>query len=173
MPPPFHPDDVRKLLAACDRKADLGLRNHAIVLGLLDSGLRLAEFASLRQGDINMRSGLATVIGKGRKMRTVRFGAKARAALARWLAVGGNVDPRDSLWRLSPRGLQIMLRRLGRKAGIEPCGAHRFRRTFATLLKKGPGIYLHGLKLWYSMAWTNSRGSGPCFAGMGLTSKST
>jgi site-specific recombinase XerD len=46
IPPPFHPDEVRWLLAACDRKTSLGLRNHAIVLGLLDSGLRLAEFAS-------------------------------------------------------------------------------------------------------------------------------
>jgi site-specific recombinase XerD len=145
IPPPFNRADVRKLLAACDRQTSLGLRNYAIVLGLLDTGLRLAEFASLRVGDVNMRSGLATVMGKGRKVRTVRFGARARAALARWLAVGGDVTPRDSLWGLKPRGLQIMVRRLGRKAGVEPCGPHRFRRTFALWCLRD-GMDLHSLR---------------------------
>jgi site-specific recombinase XerD len=146
IPPPFNPDDVRKLLGACDRKTSVGLRNHAIVLGLLDTGLRLAEFASLQVADVNMRSGLTTVMGKGRKMRTVRFGAKARGALARWLAVRGDAVPRDSLWGLKPRGLQIMVRRLGRKAGVEPCGPHRFRRTFALWCLRD-GMDLHSLRM--------------------------
>ena len=146
IPPPFRRDDVRKLLAACDRSASLGLRNYAIVLGLLDTGLRLAEFASLSVGDVNMRTGLTTVMGKGRKVRTVRFGTKARGALARWLAARGDQNAPDSMWGLKPRGLQVMLRRLGRKAGVEPCGPHRFRRTFALWCLRD-GMDLHSLRL--------------------------
>ncbi len=33
--------------------------------------------------------------------------------------------------RLSVHGLQTMIRRTARKAGVENCGPHRFRRTFA------------------------------------------
>jgi len=59
------------------------------LLALLDTGLRAAEFCSLRVGDLDMRSGLAIVTGKGSKQRTVRVGAKARGAIVKMLALTG------------------------------------------------------------------------------------
>lgn len=142
IPPPFTPEEVQALLAACDRKTVLGARNYALCLVLLDSGLRASEVVSLKVGDIDPRTGLATVMGKGRKMRQVVLGAKARGAILKMLGHRPEVRQGDPLWlaynnrgepvgRLTTHGLQVTLRRLGRKAGVVPCGPHRFRRTFA------------------------------------------
>ena len=157
IPPPFTPEGVRKLLAKCNRNAAMGARDCAIVLTLLDSGLRAAEFCNVRIGDLNMRSGLTTVLGKGQKQRTVRVGSKARAAIMRMLGFRRQIRASDPLWAtchgndcesraLSKHGLQKMLRRLGRKAGVTPCAAHRFRRTFALWCLRD-GMDLHSLRM--------------------------
>jgi site-specific recombinase XerC len=57
-----------------------------MTLALLDSGLRASEFVGLRVYSVDMRSGLVTVLGKGHKQRTVRFGAKTRRSILRYLA---------------------------------------------------------------------------------------
>ena len=155
VPPPFSPEDVQKLLAACDRKTLRGARNYALVLVLLDTGLRVAECAALRAGDVDMRTGLTTVMGKARKQRQVRVGNRARAALLRYQSVT-RVRDGDPLWRafdqgrehgaLTVHGIQITLIRLGRKAGVWPCGPHRFRRTFALWCLRD-GMDLHSLRL--------------------------
>lgn len=77
------------------------------------------------------------VLGKGRKQRFVRVGSGARAAIDAMLAFRPSAAPGEPLWAtpegelLSPHGVQSMLVRLGRRAGVYPCGPHRFRRTFA------------------------------------------
>ncbi|MGQ9677415.1 MAG: tyrosine-type recombinase/integrase [Chloroflexota bacterium] len=153
IPSPFTVDDIQRLLAACERQTPRGARDYAIVLSLLDSGLRAAEFTSLKIGDLDMRSGLVTVIGKGRKQRQVRLGAKARAAIIRMLGYRGEVARTDPLWTayswddvatgpLSQHGLRSVLQRLGKNAGVMPCSPHRFRRTFALwCLRDGMDIY--------------------------------
>ena len=140
--PPFTEAEVQALLRACDRKAPLGARNYALVLSLVDTGLRAAEITSLRMGDVDMHSGMATVLGKGRKQRMVRVGSRARGAIGHMLAFREPLEAGDPLWAtqgfasdpagpLSVHGLQTMLVRLGRHAGVTPCAPHRFRRTFA------------------------------------------
>jgi len=157
VPPPFAPEEVQRLLAACDRRTPKGLRDYALILCLLDTGLRAAELCSLRVKDVDMRTGLVTVLGKGRKQRVVRLGSKGRAALLRYLATRGSVSPDAPLWvgytlrgepdaPLSVHGLQTLLQRLGKRAGVLPCGAHRFRRTFALWCLRD-GMDLHSLRL--------------------------
>ncbi len=157
IPPAFSPDHVRKLLDACDRKVPIGARNLAIVLTLLDTGLRASEFVSLRVGDLDMRSGLATVLGKGQKQRSIRAGSRARSAIVHMLAFREHVKDGDPLWlayniqgqetgALSMHGLQTMLVRLGRSSGVVPCAPHRFRRTFALWMLRD-GCDLHSLRM--------------------------
>ena len=157
IPSPFSLDDIRSLLEACDRHTALGVRNWAIVLTLLDTGLRATEFVSLRVGDVDMRSGLTTIMGKGQKQRTVRVGSRARAAILRLLAFRQEVRNEEPLWStasgnlggpgsLARHGLQTMLRRLGISAGVVPCGPHRFRRTFALWCLRD-GMDLHSLRM--------------------------
>ena len=145
IPAPFSLQDISKLLDACDRKPDLGPRNYAIILCLLDSGLRLAEFASLRQMEVNLRSGIVTVRRrKRRKHRQTRFGTKHRGALARFL-VAHHRKPSQPLWGLTAGGMQIMLYRLGKGIDVLPCGPHRLR-TFALWCLR-EGMDLHGLRM--------------------------
>lgn len=154
IPPPYSPGDVRVLLAACDRNTPRGARDYAIILTLLDTGLRASELVTLRVGDVDIRTGLATIMGKGGKQRVVRVGAKARGAILRMLGhradagdgaplfVTDTAEPRA----LSRHGLQTMLRRLGAAAGVEPCAPHRFRRTFALWCLRD-GMDLHSLRM--------------------------
>ena len=149
IPPPFSPEEVQALLSACDRHTPIGARNFAIVLTLLDTGLRAAEFVPLRVGNIDARSGLVTVFGKGQKQRQVRVGARARGAIVKMLGYRPGVKPGEPLWMayegltgsergpLILSGLQISLRRLGERAGVVPCAPHRFRRTFALWCLRG------------------------------------
>ncbi|HHX43146.1 MAG TPA: tyrosine-type recombinase/integrase [Chloroflexi bacterium] len=157
VPPPFTPEEVHRLLAACNRQTATGARNYALILVLLDTGLRAAECVALRVGDVDMRTGLAVVLGKGRKQRQVRVGNKARAAVLRMLAHRGEPSPGAPLWAaydlqgcecgaLSIHGLQTAVVRLGRAAGVKPCGPHRFRRTFALWCLRD-GMDLHSLRL--------------------------
>ena len=153
MPPPFTPEEVLRLLDCCERRTAIGARNYAIVLTLLDTGLRAQEFASLNVGSIDMRSGMATVMGKGQKQRLIRVGGKARSAILRMLSYRSRPKPNDPLWigydiqgresgRLTMHGMQTMIVRLGRRAHVQPCAPHRFRRTFALwCLRDGMDLY--------------------------------
>ena len=57
--------EAAALLAACDRTTAQGLRDYAIVLILTRMGLRAGEIAALTLGDVDWRSGIAVISGKG------------------------------------------------------------------------------------------------------------
>lgn len=145
---PFTTDDIEALLAACDE----GLyrwRDRAIVLCLLDTGLRVSEFVSLMVGDVD-RSGMVKVMGKGRKERYVRVGTSARKALLRYLSERGEAKAGDPLWMghqgpLTLSGIEKLMQRLGERADVHPSNPHRFRRTFATW-SAAAGIDAHSLR---------------------------
>jgi integrase/recombinase XerD len=64
--------EMDALLAAPDRRTQQGLRDHALLLFLYNSGARVSEAASLQIGDLNLRAnqiGDVQLRGKGRKMR--------------------------------------------------------------------------------------------------------
>ncbi len=146
--PAFTEADVKALLDAC-----LSGRDKAIVLFLLDTGLRASEFVALNLGDVDMASGAVMVRqGKGGKDRQVYLGAKTRQTLQRHLRRRRDAEPMGAsspLWaslttgnRLRRAGLRQVLRRLGERSGVEHCHPHTFRRTFALWsLRAGMDIY--------------------------------
>jgi len=99
-----------------------------------------------------MRSGLCTVLGKGQKQRTVRVSAKAHGAIVKMLGRRAEVASGGQLWAgrggqpLGIHGLQTMLHRLSRRAGVMPCAPHRLRRTFALWCLRD-GMDLHSLRM--------------------------
>jgi site-specific recombinase XerD len=133
---PVSLDDVRAMLIQCPRSL-CGDRDRAILLCLLDTGCRAAEFVALDVGDVNLASGQVVVrAGKGGKSRTVFLGAKSRRELNRYLR-RRRVKLGDSLWlsqdgtRLTYAGLREVVRRLARAADIPCPSLHSFRRAFA------------------------------------------
>jgi len=72
-------DDVRQVLSVCST------RDRALVLTLIDSGLRRGEALALDWDYIDLRTGMVHVRrGKGGKARVTYIGAKTRRALLRW-----------------------------------------------------------------------------------------
>lgn len=132
--PAFTAAEVARLLDACGED-----RDRLIVYVLLDSGLRAAELCALDAGDVDERSGAVLVRqGKGRKDRTVYFGAKTRRELGRYWREHGRPAPAQPVFvslttgqRLTENGLRQMLHRIGDRAGVAHCHPHTFRRTFA------------------------------------------
>lgn len=139
---PYSLDQIRKLLAVCDHDYEcnakfIGSRNKAIILILLDSGLRLSELANIKLTDIDKEKGWIRVMGKGAKERIVRIGKTAQKTLWRYLICRGDCEI-SVLWLSEERkplqcsGIQSSIDRLKKRAGINEEGCvHRFRHTFA------------------------------------------
>lgn len=144
---PLKPGHIRDLLALCD-ETFLGTRNRAIILMLLDTGLRLSELANIQLNDIDLDREVIKVMGKGAKERVVGLGAKTQKAMLKYLRLRNDDHP--CLWVTEERGpmkgsgIQIMIRRLGRRAGITDVrvSPHTFRHTFGTqALLNGAGEF--------------------------------
>lgn len=131
--PPVSLADVHAMLATCDKRFT-GQRDRAILLTLLDTGCRAAEFVALDVTDLDMDTGsLIVQHGKGDKRRSVFVGGRTRRELARYLRLrtGG-----AALWvtrdgsRLTYAGLRQIVRRRAEYAGVPEPGLHAFRRAF-------------------------------------------
>jgi integrase/recombinase XerD len=133
---PLEPDfftieEVRRLLDMAS------VRDRALILFLLDTGARLGETAALSVGDVDGAAVRLRTRTKSRRARTVYLGGAAREAMAAYLAERPQTT-HDALWVMSTtnkpltrNGIQEAIKRLGRRAGVNPCAPHRFRRTFA------------------------------------------
>ena len=79
---PVHLDTVEALCEDCPKITFTGIRDRAIFLSLLDTGVRASEFLYMNLEDINPITGeLLIRAGKGRKARTVFIGQKSRKAV--------------------------------------------------------------------------------------------
>lgn len=166
MPRPFIPEEhpeiltveeIRKLLATCDPKTFLGIRDAAIIRLLADCGLRIEELETLMAVDIidgvrvpyvDMDTECVYVMGKGRRPRTVSFGAKTAAALDRYLRARRKHPFRDQpdFWLRDPRypspgrvtdsGLRRMLDRRAKKAKIKHVHPHMLRHSWGAAAKR-------------------------------------
>jgi integrase/recombinase XerC len=124
--------------AALRRMLDAAsVRDRAIVLLMLDTGLRLSELAGLRPSDLRP-DGSLKVMGKGARERIVPVGGVARQALVRYLRQGNFADAGAAVFRgrgggaLGARGVQQVFKRLKTRARIPGrCSPHLLRHTFA------------------------------------------
>mgnify|MGYP000604040612 CR=1 FL=1 len=144
---PFKSQDIDDLLALCQNNF-LGIRNRAIILTFLDTGLRLSELASIQLADMDLDREIIKVMGKGAKERMVRTGRETQKAILKYLLQRNDNLP--CLWVTEERrpmkwnGIQIMIIRLGKRAGLKSvrCSPHTFRHTFAiSCLRNGMGEF--------------------------------
>lgn len=138
--PALTQSEVKKIIAAAEKP-----RDKAIVLTLLDTGLRASELCALTLNDLDFDTGTVTVqLGKGQKWRLVPIGTRARKAVRRYLMERPGAKPTDPLFasqrggHLRLDGLVQLMGRLKELTKIEHCACHTFRRTFAiTCLRNG------------------------------------
>jgi integrase/recombinase XerC len=143
LPQALSVEQAQKLLEAPQPAGRWLTRDRAMFELLYSSGLRLAELVSLDADDgrLDLRAGEVTVTGKGGKTRIVPVGAKARAALAAWLAERERLAApgERALFvgargrRIAPRVVQARLAAWARASGLgAPVHPHLLRHSFAT-----------------------------------------
>jgi integrase/recombinase XerD len=137
--PPFDAAGVQALLDSQSQASHSGARNYALILFLLDSGVRASECITFTLADIDWERRRAFVQhGKGEKQRLVGFGPRTADALRHYIKRFRGDQP-GALFlttageaMTSAGTLEVILRRIGERAGVAGVHPHRFRHTFAT-----------------------------------------
>ncbi len=165
----FTKEEVERILKACvySRESQTEVRkkfvmrrpsanrDQAIILMLLDTGVRATELCSLMVGDVDLKTGKVTIrhgVGggaKGGKGRSVYLGKVARKAVWRYLAGREDGDDPDAPLFISQAdrpfnkdSLRVLINRLGSRAEVQKTYPHKFRHTFAiTYLRAGGDVF--------------------------------
>jgi site-specific recombinase XerD len=132
-------DELRRLLKTCEGNAFEQRRDLAFLRLLMDTGVRLGEASGLSVDDVDLDSRVVRVLGKGSRVRVIPFGRKTAAALDRYereRARHKHAETTTAYWlgRLGPftsSGVDMMIRRRAREAGLPATHAHLFRHGFA------------------------------------------
>jgi site-specific recombinase XerD len=85
VPKYISPEEVERVLQACNRHTAVGRRDHAILLLLARLGLRAGEVVALQLEDINWRAGEILVRGKGQLHERMPMPVDVGEALASYL----------------------------------------------------------------------------------------
>lgn len=114
------------------------LRDLAIIDLLASTGMRVGELVRLNIEDIDFENRECIVFGKGSKERPVYFDARTKIHLKNYILSRKDNNPALFVSLLKPynrleiSGVEIRLRKLGRKLHINKVHPHKFRRTLAT-----------------------------------------
>lgn len=146
-------EDFRRLVGNLDKSYYPEHRDFAMIMLMIDSGLRLGECSCLLVDDIDLsrrQISLRAEITKGRKDRVVFFSQKTENVLRRWIQYKDRYVDSDYLFPVKGTGASIAvsnfetnfknyLRRVGINKEISP---HCLRNNFAKrCLMNGMDIY--------------------------------
>jgi site-specific recombinase XerD len=153
-------EELERLLLCPDTSTIIGLRDRAILETLFSTGLRVAELASLDREQLKIKKDTdeleISVVGKGSKVRTVYFSARAIKYLRHYL--DKRHDPDEALFinykpgaeksglprRLTTKSVEDIVKKYVKIAGLPiMVTPHTLRHSFATdLLAQGADIRL-------------------------------
>lgn len=149
----LQPEEVERVIAACDREAKVSRRDRAILLLLARLGLRAGDIVQLRLGDINWEQAWISVSGKGRRRTELPLTQEVGDAIAAYLESDRPAVNTDRLFLCSRAPLRaftshctvsMLVRQAMRRAGVT-CrnrgAAHVFRHSAATsMLQRGASL---------------------------------
>lgn len=130
---PFSDEERERLRCACSCE-----RDWAILEFLYSTAARVSEVVSLNREDIDFTEKQCIVRGKGGKERILYLNATSLYHLKKYLDERTDDNPalfvqqKKPYERLSDKGIQAVLRKLGEIAGITDVHPHRYRRTALT-----------------------------------------
>ncbi len=144
--PTLSADETRRLLASIKCTSRNALRDEALLLFLLDTGIRANELCTLRLTDLDWTQRIAKVFGKGGKERYVPFSAHTMKALQRYgvkerRGTSGKLFETEEGAPLTASGLLQLCKRIGVRAGVD-LNPHKCRHTFAiSYLRNGASVF--------------------------------
>ena len=127
-------ENLEQMRDNCDELRDL-----ALIDILASTGMRIGELVLLNREDINFEERECIVFGKGSKERLVYFDARTKIHLQNYLNSRNDtnkalfVSLKSPFNRMTIGGIEVRLREMGRKLGINKVHPHKFRRTLATM----------------------------------------
>ena len=136
-----------QMINNCGKVTIDNLRDREMIDFLLSTGIRVGELVRLNIEDIDFSERECVVYGKGDKERKVYFDAKTKIHLLNYIE--SRTDNNIALFvslnkphsRLTESGVELRLREMGKKLGVEKVHPHKFRRTMATrAIEKGMPI---------------------------------
>ncbi len=140
-------DTVEQLLGF-RASTPLEIRDKAMLELFYSSGLRLSELAGLSWEQLDLRSGLVSVQGKGNRSRMVPVGRKAIEALLEWRKARAGMaalgEPAVFVSRrggpISPRTIQARIRHWAIRQGLpRSVHPHLLRHSFASHMLESSG----------------------------------
>jgi len=145
----FSESQLNRLLATCDTKTFTGSRDRAMLLFMLDSGVRATEICEIQTEQISWTNRTALVTGKGDKERNVCFGITTAQALTQYIAKRGKQDNErlfvtcygEPMNRYRLRNIIVERCKLSGITGVR-CSPHSLRHTCAvTFLRNGASAF--------------------------------
>jgi len=151
--PTFSDSQIQQLLNVIDTRTPQGYRDYAIILTLLDTGMRVSELCHLKLDDVWLEDGMLKVMGKGNKERLIPIGKRVQRLLWRYISryrpepAGANCNflflTREGKLLNKDRVEKIMACHR-RKAGLKGvrCSPHTLRHTAAgRFLRNGGDVF--------------------------------
>jgi site-specific recombinase XerD len=152
--------EAAAVLAAPDRGTWIGRRDHALLLTLFQTGLRVSELTGLRCQDVCLGKGAhLRCHGKGRKERATPLTSQTAAVLRSWMTELGG-EPGSPLFpsrRRGPLSRDAVERLIGKYASAaarrcpslrgKPISPHVFRHSTAMSLL-GAGVDTSVIAIW-------------------------
>jgi len=126
-----------------------GQRNKAIIEILYSCGLRVSELIDCKLSNINFRTNVVTVDGKGNKQRMIPLSKKAKAEIKQYFKVYRDYleipEVNKDIVFLNKKGAPLsrvmvfnIIKHLAKRAGItKNVSPHTFRHSFASHLVNG------------------------------------
>ena len=130
---PFSNAEMERIKRSCKDTKELTIVNF-----LRCTGCRISEVVKLNKDDINLMDRTLIVCGKGNKERRVFIDDITAELLQEYASERKDnspaLFPSNRSERMTDRGFQKLLERIGARAKVEHVHPHRFRRTLATHL---------------------------------------
>jgi integrase/recombinase XerC len=118
-------EHLARLLKACEGRDFTSRRDTAIILLLVDTGMRRAECVGMTLDDVDLDQRIVWVVGKGRRPRALPIGRKTAQALDRYVRVreGHRLAHLPHLWvgrngPMTPSGVYQVVHDRARAAGL-------------------------------------------------------
>jgi len=132
-------DDLRVLMKSLEGRTFRDRRDNAIIRLFLDTGLRRSELAKIAVADLDLDTRTVSVLGKGRRVRHVRFGAKTALALDRYVRLRARERTAElpALWlaekgrgAITADGVYQLIARRAKAVGLD-AHPHQLRHSWA------------------------------------------